>query len=298
MTLTQLQCLVALAKLGSFTEAAEELNLTQSAVSHALTAFEKELNITLIERNRKGIITFTPVGKRILEYARSIVSFAEAIVQEAKAEQGEITGKLRIGYIPFIHAGMLARIITVFQERYSNVEVVLFEGNILEIEDWLKQNIIDIGFLLHPSVEKNSTWILTDELCILVPSGHHLEARGAITLSELEGEHFILSKDECSFDIMNQSGSKEEKITPHVRFRVQDSATIFAMVQEGLGITLLPRMMLSNSLEGTTVLSLDPPQLLPIGMVIKSQQRSSPAVQAFIDVVSMVSTIGKESGGL
>ncbi|SFE71321.1 DNA-binding transcriptional regulator, LysR family [Paenibacillus algorifonticola] len=298
MTLTQLQCLVALAKLGSFTEAAVQMNLTQSAVSHALTAFENELNITLIVRNRKGIITFTPVGKRILEYARSIVSYAEAIVQEAKAEQGEITGKLRIGYIPFIHAGMLARIITVFQERYPNVEVVLFEGTLLEIEDWLSQNIIDAGFSLHSSVEKNSTLILTDELCVLVPSGHHLKERGSIALSELGAEHFILSKDECSFDIINQSGPEKEKINPHVRFRVQDSATIFAMVQEGLGITLLPRMMLSNNLEGTTILSLDPPHLLPIGMVVKSQQRSSPAVQAFIDVVSMLATMGKDRGEL
>jgi DNA-binding transcriptional LysR family regulator len=274
------------------------MNLTQSAVSHALTAFENELNITLIERNRKGIITFTPVGNRILEYARSIVSSADAIIQEAKAEQGEITGKLRIGYIPFIHAGLLARVITVFQESYPNVEVVLFEGTLLEIEDWLSQNIIDAGFLLHPSIDKNSTFILTDELCVLVPSGHHLKKRGSVTLSELRGEHFILSKDECSYDIVNQSVFENEKITPHIRFRVQDSATILAMVQEGLGITLLPRMMVSNSLEGMTTLSLDPPQLLPIGMVVKSQQRSSPVVLAFTEVVSMVATMGKDRGEL
>src|SRR5215813_12949974 len=85
MNLSHLQSFVALVDTGSFTEAAYAVNLTQSAVSHALSALESELGVTLLERNRKGVVALTAVGQHVLPRARALLAQAEAIEQEAKA---------------------------------------------------------------------------------------------------------------------------------------------------------------------------------------------------------------------
>src|SRR5258708_39398211 len=97
MNFSQLQSFVALADTGSFTEAAYAVSLTQSAVSHALAALEDELGVTLLERNRKGVIALTNVGQKIIPHVRALLAQAEAIEQEAKAAQGSAMGKLRLG---------------------------------------------------------------------------------------------------------------------------------------------------------------------------------------------------------
>src|ERR1700686_4740791 len=89
MNFSQLQSFVALADMGSFTEAAYAIDLTQSAVSHALSALEGELGVTLLERNRKGVVALTDVGQKILPHARMLLAQVEAIEREAKTALGE-----------------------------------------------------------------------------------------------------------------------------------------------------------------------------------------------------------------
>src|SRR5579859_5160407 len=99
MNFSQLQSFVALADTSSFTEAAYAIDLTQSAVSHALAALENELGVTLLERNRKGVVALSQAGQKILPHARALLAQMEAIEQEAKAAQGLAMGKLRLGSI-------------------------------------------------------------------------------------------------------------------------------------------------------------------------------------------------------
>ncbi|MEW9699884.1 LysR family transcriptional regulator [Paenibacillus sp. SI8] len=281
MNFSQLQCFVALAELGSFTEAADTVNLTQSAVSHALSALEKELGVTLLDRNRKGMVTLTPVGHTIIPHVRELLAQAEAIEQEAKTEaHGQIIGKLRLGNILSICPGLLAGVLNVFQRNYPHVEVVLFEGTMKEVGDWIESSIVDVGFVLHPA--KESTLITTDELCVVVPSGHRLNDRESVTPGELREEGFIMAKTECAFTLMEIAGLEPNKFSPQFSYQATDSATVLAMVREGLGITLLPRMMLPKHLDGVSALSLVPPRHLQIGLAVKSQETASPGAAAFI----------------
>src|ERR1700730_4101798 len=118
MNLTQLQCFIALAETGSFTEAAYTVNLTQSAVSHALAALESELRVTLLERNRKGVAALTNAGQKIIPHARALLAQAEAIEQEAKAAHGLVMAKLRLrSILSIISPGLLASLLTCFQKQ-------------------------------------------------------------------------------------------------------------------------------------------------------------------------------------
>src|SRR5215467_5480249 len=85
MNFTQFQSFVAIADTGSFTEAAYAIDLTQSAVSHALSALESELGVTLLERNHTGVVALTNIGQRLLPHVRVLLAEAETIQQEAGA---------------------------------------------------------------------------------------------------------------------------------------------------------------------------------------------------------------------
>src|ERR1700731_528016 len=102
MNFSQLQSFVALVNTGSFTEAAYNIDLTQSAVSHALSALESELGVPLLERSRKGVVALTSAGQTIIPHVRALLASASAIEQEAKAARGEVNGKLRLGGIQSI----------------------------------------------------------------------------------------------------------------------------------------------------------------------------------------------------
>jgi DNA-binding transcriptional LysR family regulator len=282
MNFSQLQSFVALADTGSFTEAADAVSLTQSAVSHALAALERELGVTLLERNRKGVVALTAVGQKIIPRVRALLTHAEAIEQEAKAAHGLAIGKLRLGNTLCLCPGLLASVLTCFQRQYSDVGVVLFEGTMQEVGEWIASSIIDVGFVPLPATGMDSTLITMDELCVVVASGHRLHTQRAVTSSDLREEGFIRPKSECSFQLMELAGLEPNTIRRSIRYHASDSATILAMVREGLGITLLPRMMLPAKLEGVVALSLDPPQHVQIGLAIRSQEMASPAAKLFV----------------
>ncbi len=283
MNFSQLQSFVALAETGSFTEAAYVVHLTQSAVSHALSTLESELGVTLLERNRKGVVALTAVGQKILPHVRTLLTQAEAIEQEAKAAHGETSGKLRLGSIvSIISPHLLASLLTCFQQRYPEMKVVLFEGAMHEVGEWIEKSIIDVGFVILPAPGIESTPLTTDELCVLVPPTHRLHKRDAVTPRELRDEGFIMEKTQCALHLLEKAGLEPGEAKPHIRYQASDSTTILAMVREGLGITLMPRQILPKKLEGVVALSFNPPQPLQIGLAVRSQAMASPGAKLFV----------------
>src|SRR5712691_10765452 len=122
MNFSQLQCFVAIADTGSFTEAAYSIDLTQSAVSHALSSLERELGVTLLERNHTGVVALTSVGQKLLPHVRALLAQAETIRQEAKAARGLAKVKLRLGSIPPVSPRLFAGVLTHFQQQYPDID--------------------------------------------------------------------------------------------------------------------------------------------------------------------------------
>jgi DNA-binding transcriptional LysR family regulator len=287
MNFSQLQSFVALADTGSFTEAAYAIDLTQSAVSHALSALESELGVTLLERNRKGVVALTDVGQKILPHVRMLLAQVEAIEQEAKAAQGETSGKLRLGsMLSLVSPDLLAGALTCFRAAYPEVEVVLFEGTMREVGEWIEKGIIDVGFVPFPAQGIEGTPMTTDELCVLVPLGHRLHTKVAITARDLQEEGWIMEKNQCAFQLMEMAVGPS-RIRPQIRYQASDSATILAMIREGLGITLMPRKVLPKKLEGVIALPLDPPCQVQIGLAVRSQAMASRTALLFVQTASI-----------
>ena len=257
--------------------------MTQSAVSHALASLESELGVTLLERNRKGVAALTSIGEKIIPHARALLAQAEAIEQEAKAAQGETAGKLRLGSIQSIVAPqLLAGLLNCFQRKYPDMEVVLFEGAMQEVGEWIEKSVIDVGFVVMPAPGMTNTLITTDELCILIPGGHRLQEKKALTFRDLHGEGFVMEKSPCSVNLLARIGFEQGKTRSPICFNASDSTTVQAMVREGLGITLVPRQTLPKKLDGIVALPLEPRQPLELGLAVKDNTTASAGAKLFV----------------
>ncbi|MGZ3667503.1 MAG: LysR family transcriptional regulator substrate-binding protein, partial [Ktedonobacterales bacterium] len=236
--------------------------------------------------NRKGVVALTSVGQKIIPHVRALLAQAEAIEQEAKAAHGEASGRLCLGsMLSIVSPGLLARVLTCFRASYPDIEVVLFEGTMREVGEWIEKGIVDVGFVLFSARGIEVTPITTDELCVLIPPGHRLRTKAAVTPGELQDEPWIMERNQCALQLM-EAAVGPSRIRPHIRFQASDSATILAMIREGLGITLMPRMMLPKQLDGVVALPLDPPHQLEIGLAVRSQGTASPAAHLFVQTAA------------
>lgn len=279
MTLLQFEVFLAVVDAKSFSKAAEKLNMTQSAVSQAVSALENELGATLFNRSRSGI-TLTEIGGRILIHAREVMRRTAYMKQEVAALIGLEIGTLRIGSIPSVSAKLLPGILASFRTRYPGIELVLFEGSYEEVRHWIESSVVDLGFITLPIDNIDTIPLMQDQMVVFLPANHPLKDSKTLTLGQIAKDPIILPSGDN--DPFLRSLFRSYGITPNIQFEVRDTATLLAMVQEGVGITVLPEMAIPMSLPKVSSSYLDTPKLRNIGLGIRDLETASPAAQAFV----------------
>ena len=279
MTLLQLQVFLAVVDLKSFTKAAEHLNLTQSSVSQTIAGLESELGVQLLNRSRSGA-TLTETGERILVHVREIFSRLSSIKNEVASSIGLEIGTIRIGSIPSVSAKLLPGIIGSFKARYPGIELILFEGSYDEVKEWIISGVIDIGFISLPQDGIETIPLVQDKMVLFMPANHSLNKETHLSLSQVANEHFIMPKADCE-DFIREIFNKQG-LSPNVKFEVRDTATILAMVQEGVGITMLPEMAIPTSMPKVSSSYLRPLAVRNVGLGMRVMHKASPSSKAFI----------------
>ncbi|QKG85292.1 LysR family transcriptional regulator [Kroppenstedtia pulmonis] len=276
MTLAQLQVFITAAESGSFTRAADSLGYTQSAVSQMVNSLEKELGVQLFHRSRSGIAT-TGIGERMLSHARHILQITSCMQQEAASAQGLEEGVLRIGSIPSVAAKVLPSLIGSFRRRFPQVDIVLFEGEHEEIHNWITSSVVDVGFTSMPDKELHTIPLLWDEMRVILPDQHSLKDEPFLTFSQIRDRCFIMPKDHSIKQLLRANG-----ITPDVTFEVRDVTTILAMVQEWIGVTIVPELYLPEVKPKVVALPLRPAIKRELVLVVRNLQSVSPITAEFI----------------
>ncbi|MGY0694648.1 LysR family transcriptional regulator [Virgibacillus sp. FSP13] len=286
MTITQFEVFVTVVETGSFTKTGEKLNMTQSAVSHAVKGLESELGVVLLIRDRRRGLLLSEVGKRILVHAREVLNRVRHINQEATTASGIDVGSIRIGSFPSASLHLLPRMISVFHSQYPEVDLTLFDGTYQEVEEWLLSRVIDIGFASIPHRELEFIPILEDKMVVALPENHPLLLQDSIQLEDFAHEPLIMTKlgsEEIVSKMFSDAG-----LQPNVRFEVQDGGTIMNMVKEGLGITIGPALALPSKQAGIAIRTINPPVWRKIGLSCPSIEEASPAVTAFINIAQQL----------
>jgi len=285
MQLTHLASFVDVATTGSFTEAALARDVSQSAISHAISALERELGVTLIERNRTGVIALTAVGERVLVHARAMLAHGDAIAQEAIAALGRDSGKLRVGNIrSFVSPRLLAGYLATFRRQHPDIEVTLFEGTMKEVAGWLDDRTIDVGFVMFPAEGVDATRIAADELVLVTREDVTVPA--TISRDHLLSQDLVMEDAACVMHVIRRAGWPTSTRTPRVRYQASNTETILEMVREGIGVSILPRTMVPETPLGLTVQRFDPPLQVEIGLAVRSTTSASWAARQFIAAVA------------
>ena len=228
---------------GNFTKAARELGCSQSAVSQAVRALEKELGLTLIDRRKKDLVRLTDDGRQLYPYIRAIDA-AELALERKKKEMDSLENSvIRIGTFTSVSRNFLPVLLKTFKEEHPGVEFFLRQGEYTSIEKWIKEGSIDLGFLNADLSEGLAMEILyTDPLKAVLPPGHPLAGQEEVTLEELAEEPFILL-DEGDFSLP-LSRFVSLGLTPRIEYRVYDDYSILAMVEQGLGVSMMYDLVL------------------------------------------------------
>jgi DNA-binding transcriptional LysR family regulator len=279
MTLYQLQVFLAVVKTGSFTKAGELLHASQSGVSHTIADLEKELGVLLFTRNRNGV-KLTETGKQILMHASEIDNQMEQIFHTAAAAKGVQSGTLRIGAFPSFSNKVIPAIFQAFRNHYPGIELLLLEGSYAEIEAWIKAGAVDLGFVPNPCEGLDMMVLVSDPLVAVLPATHPLSMENVISIEQLEDEPFLLLKSGCETLVIN--AFQKKTLSLNTQFEVLENSTIISMVEAGLGVTIVPSMILPANLVNIVVKQLDPPIIREVGLAVRSKQLVTPVVAAFI----------------
>lgn len=269
---------------GSFTKAAQNLNYAQSSISKMIADLEKEWELTLLERSRNGIC-LTSAGEQILPLARTILNDFQALEGCVDQINGIQSGIVRIGTFSSVAINWLPDIFAELQKDYPGIDYEMLLGDYTEVEHWIEEGRVDCGFLRLPTIPGLDTISLKqDEYKVVLPLNHPLAQKEKIDIHDLENQPFLLlehgGKTEVS-DLLER-----DHVHPDVRFTTWEDFAIMAMAEKGLGIGILPDMILQRIPYKLEIRSLKVPYYREIGLAMKNRNRLTPATQKFIEYLN------------
>lgn len=269
---------------GSITKAAEVLNYAQSGVSRMIHDLESECKMTLCERGRTGI-TLTSDGLKLYPHFQQICNEYARLQAKIEHMQEVQTGLIRIGTFSSVATHWLPNMIQRFKEDYPRIEFELLLGDYTEIESWITQGRIDFGFLRLPTkMEMETIFIEEDRLLVVLPKNHPFVHCDQFPLEELMNAPFILLEKGEKAEISEIF--TKHKLTPQIAYTTWDDYAVMSMVEKGLGISILPELILQRVPYEIITKQLEIPVHRKIGVGMREQKALSLAAKCFLDYLN------------
>lgn len=281
MNLQKYLSFVKTVEYGSFTKAAKILNYTQSGISRMIADLEKEWGVTLLERSKNGIKP-TSDGVKLLPYAQNLCTDFDKLKMQVDELNGLQSGLIRIGTFSSVATHWLPNIIKEFQKDYPNIDYELLLGDYTEIEEWIHTGRVDCGFLRLPTQPEFETIFLEeDKLMAIIPENHPLKDCDLFPVNALCKEPFMLLEKGAKAEISEIF--ERNNLTPNVKFTTWDDYAVMSMVESGLGIAILPELILKRVPYRILAKELDVPACRNIGLALRDKKTVSLAMKRFID---------------
>ena len=292
MDFGQLEAFVQVAAHHSFSRAAEALQLTQPSITARIQSLERELGEALFERSGRGSrltdagAVFPPYAERILQTLQE----GRDSVDEVRSVQA---GSLRLGSALTVGTYVLPHILRVFHERHSGVEVSVRTGRSEQVLNMLLSDEVQVGLvrsLVHPDVE---TVALYEDDVVLATNPQHPFARsGHATIEEVAAQPVILFDRGSSYYGLIHGFFRQAGVVPAVAMELDSMEATKRMVEEGLGIALLPRVCLERELASgelaEVAISDMPPLSRRIALIYRRGRKRARTVDAFLEVLESV----------
>ena len=271
MDSTKIKAILTAARRGSLSKAAAEFSYTPSALSHILADLEEELSVRLFRRTSSGV-TLTDEGKQLLPYLEKVLQSEQELKQAAArlAEQGNRS--LRIAAYSSISRNLLSRFLKGFKEAHPGIKLSIHVAD--NLEGWLESGRADIIFADNILLGQGE-WhpLFTDRYCAVAPAAFPKE-KNVLLHEELYQYPHIFTDDEHLNTVFDR-----ERFRELIYFRSEDDQAVVNMVRAGMGIALLPELVLQENAEGVRVVELHPPITRTLGYACKKQELPLGAVK-------------------
>ncbi len=288
MELQQLRYVLAVAETSSFTRAAERCLVVQSALSHQIARLERELGARLFERTSRRV-RLTAAGAAFLPAARQCLDAAERAAAEVAAAVGEVRGRLAVGLIPTVAAVDIPGALRAFRQQYPEVRISLRVGASEELVEQVTEGAIEVAFLGLPTTARpegvNARELARDRLVAVVAPDHPLADAPTVDLRRLSTEVFVDLPAQTAGRAQSDQAFAAAGLTRHVAFEVTTTYLIAQLVEQGLGVAMLPSAYAPQLTGVTTIKITDAPAR--VEHVIWSRASRTPAATAFLGILGI-----------
>ncbi|MFF9064182.1 LysR family transcriptional regulator [Streptomyces sp. NPDC014891] len=278
--LSHLRVLLAVAEYGGFTAAAEQTGMSQPHVSRSIAALEADLGTALLLRRREGI-ALTEAGQRAVSRARETIRHFDLVRSDVAAAAGQVAGSLRLASLPSATGTLIAARLRSFGDRYPQVSVRVLEGYSPEIRAWLGNGAAEVGVVILPEPGVHTVPLGADTMVALLPREHALASAQTVAVRALADEPFILTTGGCRPVIL--SGVHQAGGTLNIAYEAGELSAIIAMVDAGLGVSIVPTLGLPTDLGNAVVRPLDLPICRTLALAVPSLDDCTPVARAFLD---------------
>jgi len=288
--LARVEAFVQVARLGTISAAAEALFVTQPALTARIQGLERSLGTQLFLRSRHGS-RLTDGGRALLPHAER----ALAALRQGRAAVDQVrtggSGSLTIGAAPAVSTYVLPAMLHRFQEGHPGVRLSVRSGHSEEILEMVLREEVEIGLMRpiqHPDI--TATLLYEDELVLVVHRGHRFAAAGHVLMAELATEHLILFDRTSSYHELTSAIVRQAGIAPRGQLEVDNIDAAKRMVEQRLGIALLPRTSVQAEVGSGRLVPVKLTDMAPVRrQIVVARRRDagdlSPILDAFLSTL-------------
>lgn len=256
MNFTSLQYFLLAVEDLNFSHTASKLYISQQALSGHIIRLEKELGVPLF--NRTPMLSLTPAGELLADYAKSIITIRDQILQISADTENNLRGTVRIGISHTCGRAVLPAILPKYRKTHPLINVQVQEGNSTELETWLLNGELDLIICFAPFVSPDisSECLIRERLFLVVPKAMLEKNFGAcydavksecqrdLDVSLFEHMPFILLKRGNRFRNIFDNYMRDKGFTPNIIFETENTETAYSLCEKGMGITIYPELFL------------------------------------------------------
>lgn len=284
----RLQVFHTVARLLSFTKAAETLHMTQPAVTFQIRQLEEFFNTRLFDRTHNRI-NLTEAGECVFEYAERILGLYDEMNNSVRQLTGDVTGVLMVGASTTIAEYVLPGLLGEFQARYKDLRIRLSVSNSVGIVHMVEDNTVDIGIVESPVNNKNLAVEVCwhDKLVLICPPNHRLAGKKSLNVAELRDLPFIAREEgsgtrEVIADYLARAELPWSDLNLSMEFGSPES--VKSAVEAGLGVSIVSAATITKELKLKTLaaLPLEPGLERPFSFVYQRQKFRLRAVEEFM----------------
>jgi LysR family hydrogen peroxide-inducible transcriptional activator len=288
MELKHLQALMGIADTGSFSAAASSIGTVQSNVSAHVARLEKELDVQLVDRASGRL---TEEGEVVIERARRVMNELEAMVADVTAMREEVVGTVRLGMIGTTGRWLVPQLFDLLRVRHPHVHLNVADGASVQLEQQLASGQLDLAVVTFPlsGDEIMAAQLFDEDLVLVLPLGHPLEAEPSITLEQLSGLELLLPAPGTALRAEIDSVVVPARITLHPAMEIDGVRLLAALAFDGYGPAILPATAVPGHLRGRfPVRPIDGIPRRRVGVAQRRRGLPSAPVRAVIDVLGLV----------